>query len=297
MATQPYQSNPTYNPNLLPPGYGQYGELDTQRGLKYANWSFIVYFIVLIMMIIVQVMTYTMALSITGYTGSYSSMGYLIGILLLYVIIFAFAIVLIVFWILGLYHVNKGKNEFGEIHQKKVNLSLKLFILYLILTFVSILLTIVLVFSLILSITSYTTPQTITDTVMVWLIAIGIIGFVGALSLAFHLLMLVFELSDESHKRMLWMAFFLNLIGLTIGFTMSIAGTILATGLDPIILLLPMIPMIITLFVFILFYLCYRHAHHRISSGELRPVPRPPPQYGYPGAYPGYAQGYPPPPR
>jgi MFS family permease len=299
---------PQATPPQYPPYHHYHRELDTQRGLKWQSWALMIFIIMSVVSLIMAFVVFFIMNSFTSPSADISSIiGTLVLLLAVLLITFILGILVIVFWLLGYYHVYKGKEEFGQEHTRKVKLSLKLLVAFMVLYLVNIFVGIIFMPFLGLGVTP--SMQEVLDRLFLSTMISGIIALVAGIILAFHIVYPVIELLDERFKKRLWIGFALNLAAMVVTFIItiwlissiySLVSTLDITNVYTVVsgyTTAASVTAIITIVAYILFLSCYRRASARISEGELKPFQTLPPRYGYQPTYPGYAPGYPPPPR
>jgi MFS family permease len=220
-------------------------------------------------------------------SGFMNSMGPIIILALCGIVLLALAIVALVFFILGLVEVYKGRAEFGPAHESSVKKALVFLLVMFVIYICSTAFTFIMGFSA-MSYSNYdfSTVQTRFTTLAL------VSGILGIVSAAFQYLFLVFlvkDLMEPERRKMPWAGFSLGMISPIFSLALIMASFRIYYYPEEIgaFILVSAIPAIITLLAMVIFIVCFREVVERIDSGELEPVPPPP-------FYPGYQ--VPPPP-
>ena len=274
-------------------------ELETLKGLKHINWGIILYIVATLLLLLVALVTVITVISIIGTSDPTPDLGPLLGLAALAcggLLIYVIAIVL---WLLGIYGMNKGKDEFGSEHSANVSRAVILIVLFVVLAVISMVVTAVLAISLI---SPTVTPAEIIDSLRLTVLVGGIFGIITTALLGLAIVYLIISLCDEKYKRILWAAFAVDMIVTVVGTAISIG--VIYSDLSAITDINELtnissagdLAQGMSFIAFILFLLAYRHAYNRVRTGELQPAPMPQPQMGYMPPPPGpYYQAGPPP--
>ncbi len=272
-------------------------ELETLKGLKHINWGIILHIVATLLLLLTALVAITVAISAIG--TSDPDLGALVAVGALVCGGGLIGLVAIILWLLGIYEMHKGKDEFGSEHSTNVSRAVILIILFVVLTVISFFVTLVLALSWI-SLTA--TPSDIIESLRLTILVGGIIGIVTTAMLGLAIVYLILSLCDEKYKKILWAAFAIYMILTVVGTAISIAviyGDLSSiTNVDDITNLSSAgdLAQGMSFIAFILFLLAYRHAYNRVRIGELQPAPMPQPQMGYMPPPPGpYYQAGPPP--
>lgn len=269
-------------------------ELETLKGLKHINWGIILYIVATLLLLLVALVAVITVFSIIESSDPTPDLGPLIGLaalacggLLLY-------LTTIVLWLLGIYEMNKGKDEFSSEHSANVSRAVILIVLFVVFAVISIVITTILALSWA---DPFATPPAaeMIDSLRLTVLVSGIIGIITTAMLGLAIVYLVISLCDEKYKKILWAAFAVNMIVTAVGTAISIAvvyGDLSAiTDVNDLASVSSAgdLAQGMSFIAFILFLLAYRHAYNRVRTGEIQPVPMPQPQMGYmpppPGPY------------
>jgi len=213
-------------------------------------------------------------------------------------------LIVIIFWLLGLYSVYKGKHEFGEAHRQKVSRGLTYVVIYIVLIVVAGVVAAALSVSFLFSsgidsasADEYSRFMYTSTTIN------GIISIIAAVILGQAIISFVSELSSKENKGRLNTAFYLFLIGPIVGMIVTLV-VISTTSFSDMsssdfrdyqqgVSNLSSIGAIPQILAYYMFYTCYKDAHERVKNKVIEPVA---PAYPPPGAYPPPPGYYPPPP-
>ncbi len=264
-----------------PPPYYQ-RELETLKGLKHINWGIILYIVATLLMLLTALVVVT-AISVAGTSGPTPYLGALVGLVALACGGLLLYLITIVLWLLGIYEMNKGKDEFGSEHSANVGKAVILIVLFIVFAVISIVVSTVLAISWM---SPTVTPSEVIDSLRLTVLIGGVIGIITTAMLGLAIVYLAISLCEEKYKKILWAAFAIDMIVTVVGTAIAIvviygdlsfitdindlsnissAGD-LARGM--------------TFIAFILFLLAYRHAYNRVRTGELQPAPMPFQQMG-----------------
>jgi hypothetical protein len=264
------------------------GELNTEKGLRYFNYGFILYMISLAVLLLLLIGFLSMLpdmLADADETTAEDLMAPLLGLiagLCLGIIVILIALLL---FLMGLLSLNNGKNEFGEPHANSFQKGV-----------------IFIVISIVVGIFGGVAGQ----------VGSAVVSIFTAIMMALGLIYLIQEITDEQGQKLLWTAGILYIIiavvsaivNIWLFYSLGLAD--LGAGAEPSEDLVAeyfsaiMIPIAIgslALIPILIFFFAYRRTYLRVKNREIQPVPLqmpfgPPP--GYPQApYPPYPQ-YPP---
>jgi hypothetical protein len=265
-------------------------ELQTEKGLKYFNYGFILYIISLALMLLLLIAFLGVLTEIfedperlEDPDEAEKILGPLIGMAAGFCIGLLFMFIALILFLVGLISIHGGRNEFGEKHANSVQRGVLLILMSVVIGFFG----------------GLAGPY-----------ASSGIGIVTSIMMALGLIYLIVEISDEQGKNMLWIA---GILYIVISVISAIVTLWLFTsyGLydigsgDPAaaeenignILAMTMIPMALGSLILIpilLFLLAYRRTYERVKRREIQPVMPAYPQ-PYPAPYPpGYPPAYPP---
>jgi hypothetical protein len=208
-------------------------------------------------------------------------------------------LVTIILWLLGIYEMNKGKDEFGAEHSANVSRAVILIVLFIVFVVLSFVVTTVLTFAWA---DPFATPTTgdILDSLRLSVLVSGIFNIITTAMLGLAIVYLIISLCEEKYKKILWAAFAVSMILTVVGAAVSIA--LVYSDLSSITDVNELINVSsagdlaqgLSFIAFILFLLAYRHAYDRVRSGKIQPAPMPQSQMGYlpppPGPYPQQVQ-------
>lgn len=274
-------------------------ELETLKGLKHINWGIILYIVATLLLLLVAVVAVVTVFSIIESSDPTPDLGALVALTALACGGGLIGIVAIILWLLGIYEMNKGKDEFGSEHSANVSRAVILIVLFVVLAVISMVVTAILAISWI---SPTVTPSEMIDSLRLTVLVSGIFGIITTALLGLAIVYLIISLCDEKYKKILWAAFAIYMILTAVGTAISIAViygdlssitnvndlTNISSAGD--------LAQGMSFIAFILFLLAYRHAYKRVRTGELQPAPMPQPQMGYMPPPPGpYYQAGPPP--
>jgi len=267
-----------------PPAYGYQPPvpyykrtLETEKGVKHIHWGIIIYVLAMILSLVSIILTYMFIEEILVETTPGEipeNMGLILGIASVACGFLLLLLIAVVLWLLGLYEMHKGKNEFGPEHSTKVTRGVILVTIYIIL-FVS---SMILSFVLALDISANMDFDVYLERLRILALISAPMNVIMSIVLGLAVVNLVYELCDEKFRRILWFAFFflvaLALVGAIITLTTFYgefpSEDIYELGrLDA----LTGVAMGLEVIPFVLFLLCYRHAHIRVKDGGIQPVP------------------------
>jgi hypothetical protein len=277
---------PAYGYQPPPPYYKR--SLDTEKGLRHINWGIIIYLIATLLILIAVIIMLVFIQSLIGTTDP-SDVGAIIGPIIGAVglicgggVLFLVALIL---WLLGLYEMYAGRAEFGEMHASRVYRAVIFIVLYIVFMVVS-----QIVGMALIGFSFDVNPADYLESLRISAIVLAVLGIVSTIILGLAFVFLIVELCNEKFKRILWAAFYVFILVTIVGNVISIVPLYAVdvsgltteevsqlSNLGSLALGLSFIP-------FILFFVCFRHAHDRVKGGDIQPVP---------GAY---AAGYPVPP-
>ncbi len=277
---------PAYGYQPPPPYYKR--SLDTEKGLRHINWGIIIYLIATLLILIAVILMLIFIQSLIGTTDP-SDIGGIIGPILGAVGLVCggaiLVLVALILWLLGLYEMYTGRAEFGEVHATKVYRAVILIVLYIVFMVASQVIGVAMI-----GFAFDVNPTDLLESLRTSAIVLGALEIVSTIILGLAFVYLIVELCDEKFKRILWAAFYIFIIVTIIGNIVSIvplyAVDVSGMTAEEVAQLsnLGSLAMGLSFIPFILFLVCYRHAHARVRDGGIQPVA---------GAY---AAGYPVPP-
>lgn len=260
------------------------GELQTEKGVRHLSWGLIVYILATLLTLFGAILAINLAAGLAEGMVDPGAISELIGASSLICGGLVLILVTIVLVLLGMYEMYTGKKEFGPKHESLVIRGVFLFILFVVLLVMDLIAQLVL------------TPNVFTATTADYIeasratmVVSGVLGFIGTVALGLSIVSLVYELSTEKYRKILWASFALIVIlqgaslAVVLGFA-SIDWTYLTLE-DA--LRLGYIGTLVGAFSFIpfgLFLICYRHAYVRVSDWEITPDR---------GAFPWFQEGAP----
>ena len=274
-------------------------ELETLKGLKHINWGIILYIVATLLLLFVALVAVITVISVIETSDPTPDLGPLIGLAALACFGLLLYLVAIILWLLGIYEMNKGKDEFSSEHSANVSRAVTLIVLFVVFAVISMVVTAILAISWI---SPTVTPSEVIDSLRLTVLISGIIGIITTAMLGLAIVYLIISLCDEKYKKILWAAFAVNMIVTVVGTAISIAvvyGDLSAiTDINDITNMSSAgdLAQGMSFIAFILFLLAYRHAYNRVLTGGIQPVPMQQPQMGYMPPPPGpYYQAAPPP--
>lgn len=265
--------------------------LHTPAGLK---WGSILIILVLIIDVILLAISLPGASAVPSAGAAYA-ICCSIGIVL---------IVILIFFILFLYEMFAGRNEFGKKHATKVTAGLILVLLAIILVVVSIVVLIVGAMSAVVIPEDGDPSEAQIDAAQFknQMIIFFVILLVGIIAFTLGIIFFAYEISASDKRYLLWGGFFLYIIPPIVAFSV-IVSNLPASGIidadayqidvDP---AYSYVSNILGLIAMLLFLFAYLMARKRILSGELLPVEAPPVQPPFPPTAPPQQWGGAPPP-
>jgi hypothetical protein len=281
-----------------PYGWFPQPELATKKGV--GNILNAMYATILIMVMAIPLVV-TLWLRMDSLQGDFDSgMMKTIAILAIFgIIVVIGALYALINYLIGLVRMHRGRMEFGDAHSKKVSRAILLIVLMIILTIVSSVVIAALAYASVASFTDTSQTINVADT---WLVAQGAgsaIGVVSAICQNLVMVYLVYELSDEKHRTYLWAGFGVNVAASVVSAVVTVSLYFLLSEQALIDLsnsyALSFLSLPFSVVGFVLYLVCYRDAHRRLTSGELKPVNPPQMPYPYPPMYPPQPYYAPPP--
>ncbi len=253
--------------------------LDTEKGVKHLNWAIVIYIVASLLaflgLIVVAVLLQDVLTS-TDPDAWAEVIGPLVGVVGLLCGAVVLLLVTLILGLLGLYEMYTGRNEFGEHHSTNVTRAVILVVLYIVLLVIGS----TVAFAFVgYDIGLYDDPESLLDDMRASAVAASAVEIVADALFALALVLLVRELCDEKYRRILWAGFYIAIIATVVGHLISIGYlyAVDASGMtvDEVnqLSLLSSLAMGLSFIPFIFFFVCYRHAHARISSGEIQPHP------------------------
>ncbi len=272
-------------------------ELETLKGLKHINWGIVLYIVATLLLLLTALVAVATAISLAGTSDPTPYLGALVGLAALACGGLFLYLITIVLWLLGIYEMNKGKDEFGSEHSANVSRAVILIVLFVVFAVISIVVTMVLAISWI---SPTVTPSEVIDSLRLSVLISGVIGIITTAMLGLAIVYLVISLCEEKYKKILWAAFAVNMILTVVG--TAIAIVVVYGDLSYITDISEITSMSsagdlargMSFIAFILFLLAYRHAYNRVRTGAIQPAPMqfqqmgplPPPPVPYPRAGP-----------
>jgi hypothetical protein len=264
------------------------GELNTEKGLKYFTYGFILYMISLAVLLIMLIAFISMLPSMISDADDVQAddilaplLGLAAGMCLGIIVIF----IALIFFLLGLVSLNSGKMEFGEAHSNSYQKGIILIIV-----------------SIVVGIFGGIAGQ----------VGAAVVGIFTAIMMALGLIYLIQEIADEQGQKLLWTAGILYIIisvvsaivNIWLFYSLGLAD--IGTGTEPVAedamanalsaLMIPLAIGSLALIPILIFFLAYRRTYMRVKNREIQPVPMPTPfgaPFPPPAPYPPYP-GYPP---
>lgn len=267
--------------------------LHTPAGLKYGSYGMLLGIIVSILSLI-TVVPLAASPDMTDVSGG--TVAFIVGMACL---IGVLGLVAFVFWILLVYEMHVGRQEFGPRHASRVSAGIILIVLGIVLMIVGVIATVAAAF---VGFDPYEGTTDLDAAQFRTSMAVGLV-FTIASTVAINLALVFFarEIIEPEKVNLLWAAFALAIVAPIISSLITISsipasGVIDAAEVDTI---APWanVAEIFSLVGTALFFIAYRAARQRILDGRLQPVfvqpMQPPPQY--PQQPPAWGQ--PPPPQ
>jgi hypothetical protein len=268
---------PIQSVGYQPPQPYYQAELETLKGLKHINWGIILYIVATLLILMAALVIVVAVISLPSASDPDEILGPIVAMAALACGGLFIYFVTIILWLLGIYEMNKGKDEFGPKHSASVSRAVMLIVLFIILIVVSFLATTVLTFT---GLTATTIdPDQFLESMRLALLIGGVIGIISTAALGLAIVYLILELCDEKYKKILWAAFIVDMILTIVGTAITIVVVYQDFGTVTDISELSTISNIgdlargMSFIAFIMFLLAYRHAYKRVQSGEIQPVP------------------------
>ncbi|UCG69803.1 MAG: hypothetical protein JSV09_01920 [Thermoplasmata archaeon] len=264
-------------------------ELNTEKGLKYFSYGFVLYMIALALLFIVLIALIVSIDEIAAIDEEQDPeevLGPLVGFFAGLCLGGLFIFIAYILFLVGLIMIYSGRMEFGEIHANSVSKGT---------LFVGI--------GIIVSLVGGSIAGFLMGT-----IGSSVVGIVTAIFISLGTIYLIFEISDEKGKQMLWTGGILYVVVAIVSAAVIIwlflyldlidvgTGTEDVNAITPA-LLIPLAVGSIALIPILIFYMAYRRAYWRVKNREIQPLPPlyPQPFAGpYPPGYPPGHPGYPP---
>lgn len=267
-------------------------KLHTPAGLKYGSYGMMLGIVVSILALI----TLAPLATLSDPTDlSPATLGFVLGMACLISII---GLVAFIFWLLLLYEMHVGKQEFGPKHASRVSAGIILIILGIVLTIVGVVVVVATTFSAGTLVPDGNGGSFDIDAAQYRTSTIIGMVFTIASAVAINLALVYFalEIIEGEKRNLLWAAFALAIVTPVISSIMTIAalptsGTVDSTEMSTI---APYsnVAQIFSLIGTALFLVAYRSARQRILDGKIQPVlaqpvqppppTAPPPAWGQP---------------
>lgn len=252
---------PTTGP---PQPWGYYRrDLKTESGLKHLNWGITAYILAAVLSFLVSVIAVYMVLSTDPATLG-EALGALAGLVALTCGALILLIFTLIIWLVGLYEMHAGKDEFGPEHSKSVSRAVLLIVLYIVI------LVLAFIVGFIIGFSSATQQGITVEAARTVLLISTVLGVVSAIVLGLAIVYLILELCDEKYKKILWVGLVVVVITTALGATL----TLMTQYEDPLSAAAGDYSSVISgwdFIAFILFLLCYRHVYSRVKEGRIQP--------------------------
>jgi MFS family permease len=267
--------------------------LETEKGVKHVYWGILLYIFATILVFVGVLFTFVFIEDIIANEPPPGevpeNLGIIAGALGLMCGGALLIIITLILWLLGLYEMHQGKDEFGPEHSGKVSKAIIFIVLYIVLLVLGV------VVGLVVGLSSSVNYDAYLESLRTLAVLGSITDTISTIFLGLAIVYLVFELSDEKHQNILWMGFVALVIISIIGRIITIVplyGESLGTDVSDLrqIEALTSLAMGLSFIPFLLFLIAYRHAYIRVKEGEIKPVPGAQAQM-YPTA--AYPQQYP----
>jgi hypothetical protein len=261
-------------------------ETKTEQGLKYINWGIMLYLITLFLLLIVAVGIIMLA----GTMEPGAGLGALGAIVAAACLAFVLLFVILILWLLGFITMVSAREEYGPVHAKKVMMALMCFILFIIFFAMTIVVPIMSVGTMI----GNQNVEDVWDDIRGMIILTTLMSFLSTVFLSLTWVFLIIELAAENIKKLLWIAFIINVVASLVALIIVIVMLnvdVADLDIDQVNAMQNMsnLSSAFSIVGFIIFAFCYWKTYNRVKMKEIMPVAPP----GMPP--PGFPVGGPPP--
>jgi hypothetical protein len=274
-------------------------ETKTEQGLKYINWGIMLYLVTLFMLLIVAIGAIMLAGTVQEPGAGLGALGAILAAACLAIVLLFIVVIL---WLLGFATMVAGKEEYGPIHSKKVMIALMCFILFIIFFALTILVPIMSIGTMV----NVQDPEEIWDDFRGMIIISTAMSFLSTVFLSLTWVFLIIELAADNIKKLLWVAFLINVITSLVALIVVIMMlNVDVTDMDfeqvNAMQNMSNLSSAISIVGFIILVYCYWKTYNRVKNREIMPVAPPgmpppgfPPAGGPPPVYPPQYQQPPP---
>jgi heme/copper-type cytochrome/quinol oxidase subunit 3 len=284
--------------NQQPPAYGYQPpapyfkrDLETEKGVKHIFWGILIFILATLLTFAGFLVAFLFVDEIIANEPAPGEIPEDFGLLLGAVGLLCGGLLLIlitlVMWLLGVYEMHKGKNEFGSQHSARVSKAVIFIVLYIVL----------LVLGGFVAVAAGVNSASDFDTYLESLRTTAIVGstldIIATFFLGLAFVYLVIELSDEGTKNTLWAGFVAFVVISVVGTVLSIVplyGEFTGTEVSQLRQAEAMtsLAMGLSFIPFLMFLVAYRRVYIRVKEGEIQPEVE-----AYPQMYPGPPVPYP----
>ncbi len=279
-----------------PPGYNQYAQpppmpkRDTIQGVKFFYWSLMLGLIMVLLAIVTAIAAFATlsAVSAGNAVGGIAAAGTIIALACGIVLI---GLLILIFFILGVVRLNRGKNEYPEPHPSSVKKGMLFFVLWIVMFFVGIAVPFIMAPS-VLSVTTANMNDIFASIRNIALVG-AVIGLLSSLFLALMFKFMIEGVAQESEKAKTKIAVILfvvsGLLSVVLTFMLFPADASSLTTQDVVNLStnatsIDGIGGIVSIIGYIFLVIAYKRTLSNLERGivgQSAPMPVAPPQVGY----------------
>ena len=193
-----------------PPGYGGRIPSTTEKGVKFFNWSLVLYIIIGLLGFVIAIIALITIPSIASGSSESaidSAIGMLIMIATIACVLVILALLAFIFFILGIINFNQGKYEFPANHTASVKMGLIFFILAIIMYIIAIIVPFTFGYGI------GSDVEKMWDSIRTQAIISAVISMLSGIFVGLMFIYMIKEIAAESDKKLLWLGFLLILIG------------------------------------------------------------------------------------
>ena len=266
------------------PAYPVYRPPRTPEGLKWTQVSFVIYFAVLAVQLVVAILVASLFAGIGTGTDPTTFLNSILALVALGIVTFILMIVVLIFYFIGFGYMYGGRSEFGPDHSRNLGIALYTVIAAVIVAPIGAVVSFVVGLSTLFSFPF--DPAAIANAVMLTLILGMAFNLVVAVLVAATLVLAVRAIAAPSHNMLLLAGAGIGCItpavvgGLTIWQTSRILDLLSGAGFvsfDFGMGIPAALGSALGLITMALFLIAYRGAANRLRTGELKPTPQPMP--------------------